>query len=337
MSVVSLSVRPWFESYRNTLPADIWEKPIKNCGYQTFSLSKDDVEEFISLNPQMPTFGFGLDKWFEDGNIGSEQFFELLRSKQIFYRRVIEYSASQKQWLTDKFSGKICIFNEMHPIDEAVFDELGITFINFFMPPVRFTKISKIQSVYSNCPEIMRRLRRYEYPGILYKFFALYLHLSSLNKIYRSNKVLQVPQNSCVLIGQCRFDYSKYDFDEKKFVQLGDYEEELTRLTQTYSKIYYTKHPHEVGFYDEELLQRLGIEIVEGIDTYSLMLNKNVQGVCALSSSMLTESRFFGKQEHRLFTNFVDMDKFIGITRHHIRSKSFWKAILGQPKNTESV
>jgi hypothetical protein len=328
MSIVSLSIPPWYEVYSSKRSPNIWEKPIEQSGYETFSLSVEEVNEFVSLNPKMTEFGFGLDQWFEKEKLGSEEFFKMLRSKQIYYRRVVEYSESQKTWLKNKFSGKICIFNEMHPMDEAIFDELGLTFINFFMPPVRFTKISKIQSVYSNSPVIMSKIRKYEYPRFLYSVFASWLHFSKIKRIYESNKVLRIPENSCVLIGQCRFDYSKYDFEAKRFVQLGDYEQELRALKNQYAKIYYTKHPHEVGFYDKELLERLGIEIVEGIDTYSLMLNKNIQGVCALSSSMLTESRFFGKQEHRLFTNFVDMNKFIGITRHHIRSKSFWKAVL---------
>lgn len=329
MPVVSLSVTPWYEVYSNEISCEIWEKPIRKCGFDTFSLSVRDVNEFISLNPQMTKFGFGLDEWFEKDKLGTDDFFKMLHSKQIYYRRVLDYSNEQKTWLKNKFSGKICVFNEMHPIDEAVFDELGLTFINFFMPPVRFTKISKIQSVYSNCPTIMKKLRKYEYPKFLYSFFASWLHFSKMKRIYESNEALKIPENSCVLIGQCRFDYSKYDFEEKRFVQLGDYEQQLWSLKKQYSKIYYTKHPHEVGFYDRDLLERLGVEIVEGFDTYSLMLNKNIKGVCALSSSMLTESRFFDKVEHRLFTNFVDMEKFIGVTRHHMRSASFWRYILG--------
>lgn len=76
------------------------------------------------------------------------------------------------------------------------------------------------------------------------------------------------------------------------------------------------------------MLESLDIEIIDGIDTYRLMLSKNITGVCALSSSMLTEARYFGKKEHRLFTNFVDMDKFINVTRNVIRSKYFWKDLL---------
>lgn len=152
-----------------------------------------------------------------------------------------------------------------------------------------------------------------------------YLKKASIKKL---KSEIALKKNSCLLIGQCRFDYSKYDFEMQRFMQLGDYTEELKLITETYENVYYTKHPHEKDFYDRELLESLGIEILDGIDTYTLMLSDEIKGVCALSSGMLTECRYFDKTEHRLFTNFVDIEKFTNITHRTLRSKSFWKNVL---------
>lgn len=328
MPIVSLSERPWFESYTDTIPKDMWEEAIRSCDFEVFKITKEEMREFIALNPKLTRFGLGLDDWFSEPKIHSDEFFSLLRDKQIFFRRVVEYSERQKQWIEEKFSGKICVFNEMHPMDEELFNELNITFINVFMPPIRFIKGSKIRAVYSNCPVVMGRIKKYEYPKLLCDMSAWWLGFSKRLSITKLKHSIMLKDNSCLLIGQCRFDYSKYDFEKQSFVQLGNYIEELKDITQRYEKVYYTKHPHEKGFYEQELLAGLGIEILDGVDTYSLMLSDEIKGVCALSSSMLTEARYFDKAEHRLFTNFVNIEKFTNITHRTLRSKSFWKHVL---------
>lgn len=178
MKKVSLTERPWFESYTDVTPKNMCEKAIDSCHVEVFKITKEEMKYFISLNSEVTRFGFGLDDWFTEGSVGSDEFFRLLKDKKIFYRRVLNYSDDQKLWIKEKFSGKICIFDEMHPMDEELFNELGITFINIFMPPIRFVKGSKIRSVYSNCSNIMERINKYEYPSFLCDLSAWWLLLS---------------------------------------------------------------------------------------------------------------------------------------------------------------
>lgn len=96
-----------------------------------------------------------------------------------------------------------------------------------------------------------------------------------------------------LIAGQDSVDRSIY-FDGK-FCQIDDYLRELDSLVGDFDRVLYKPHPaHRSQRVAEILGSRYGaIECAE-LNIYDLLANQDVDAVCAISSSVLTEAPFFG-------------------------------------------
>ena len=323
MKIVN-SLRPWFEIYdwESAAVVNFIEKYLNEA-------FKGDVVKFGS-NEHFEFQALG-DKCFPDFNLEwpideLEVRGKILR-RELWYRRLISFSDSQKDFLKEKFSGTLVVMNEMHPIDEDVFNELGIYYINIFSSPIRFTGFGSLRAVRSNHAGIQELLGSYRYSDFYVNLWASFLKFKFRFR-FNSKIKLKVKYNSVLIVGQCRFDYSKYDFQENKFYQLEDYKADVLNITSQYDSVYYTKHPLSKENYDSRFLDEIGAIVLNEVDTYSLIFSGRIKKVVGLSSSVLRECDYFDVPSVRLFGDFVDVDgKFINIKKSKLRSVGFWRRI----------
>lgn len=108
-----------------------------------------------------------------------------------------------------------------------------------------------------------------------------------------SFKELNLPENTAIIVGQTSIDRSV--IKNGKVVKLSDFERQIRKLVTKYNKVLFKPHPLE--------LEPLGIEVIKkyNIETtteniYDLLAQKNLTHVYGISSSVLYEAKFFGKE-----------------------------------------
>jgi len=327
------SSRPWFERYEWEEPTviDYLKAPLSRVvGGKVQGIEGVNHDEFIDL-------GDGVFSDFGGANnLGymtpSKSLESKIKTRELWYRRSIGYTEAQKDYLSDLYEDSLVIMHEMHPCDELIFNDLGIEYINVFMSPIRFCKFGSLRSLYSNNTRIAEYFKLHEYSAKKYQFWADYLKMTSLLSAGKVSK--RLPIDTCLIIGQCRFDYSKFDFSANRFVQLSDFESEVEAICTSHNKVVYTKHPLSESNYDKEILSKYNIEIISDISSYDLICSSRIKTVAALSSSVLKECEYLGKETHRFFTTFVDMDgKFTNVKRSKLKSESFWNGLLKYASN----
>ena len=204
----------------------------------------------------------------------------------------------------------------------------NINFINFCFHPYKL-----MDDIYflvnTNNQEVYEKINKYKLPNEVMQFRAIYWK-ERINRTASMAKKLK--KNSCLFVGQSLKDRSV--FDGEKFLSILDFKERLKELARKYSAIYYVPHPY--AEYDESIEKYLEhadyIYKISDVPTYHLLASDNIRKVVSLSSSVLYEAEFFGKEIEYLFRPLFDIDSdfgenaFISIYRDYF-CPSFWEDI----------
>lgn len=332
MKSLIISARPWFLGYSwfETDRIDFLDVTLKKTFGTQFvkELNFEDFQGYFELSDGKLTNFAPINDLYMSAS--DEELERLIKQRSLWYPRLLNYTESQIEMLKRVYADSLVIFKELHPCDEVFLDQNGISYINIFSSPVRFGSFGSYRAVYSNVKSIQDKISDFEVglSSLKIKLEVALLKIKYFFKNYCFNR-LRLKSNCAVIVGQCRFDYSKFSFIENRFVQLSDYEEKPELLVEEFDKIYYIPHPLSVDGYEDEFIKKLGIEKLEGIDTYQLLCSNKVKCIVGLSSSVLTEAELLGKRIERLFTNFVDIDShFKNIKKSTLKGKAFWKYCL---------
>lgn len=212
---------------------------------------------------------------------------------------------------------------------KQILTDLGVPFINFWFHSWKLFDDSFFM-INTNKKEIFDVLKQYQLPKYFFEFYANYW------KVWIQQKGLKpkgIKDNSIIFIGQTLRDKSI----EKngKFLNILDYKEKLQELSKIYSHIYYVPHPY-VSFnkdIEKYIKKTPYISKINNIPTYYLLASDKVKKVIGISSSVLYEAHFFGKEVEYLFQPLFNIDQkfeddtFISIYGDYFNPK-FWKDIL---------
>ena len=150
-----------------------------------------------------------------------------------------------------------------------------------------------------------------------------------------------IKDNSCIFIGQTLQDKSVEK--EGNFLNVTYFEEKLKELSEQYSKVYYVPHPHlgrkRKVIYD--FIKKCPyIELLENCSTYGLLASDKVKKVVAISTSVLYEAQYFGKEIEYLYKPLFNIDasfedhSYISIHEDYWNPK-FWADILSPVCNVK--
>jgi hypothetical protein len=209
--------------------------------------------------------------------------------------------------------------------------ELGITYVNFWFHPYKLLN-DAFFLVGTNSEAIYKKLENYRVPQARLRFYCRYYSHLAERKHFLDD--LAIEDNCCVFAGQTYKD--KSISNGTRYLNITDYPEKVAELARTYSRVYYVPHPSagrnpEV---DSFLSSTPGVEVLENVPTYYLLASPKVKKVVALSSSVLYEAHFFGKETEYLFKPLFKIDEefslnsFVSIYQDYF-SPSFWRDLFG--------
>ncbi len=116
----------------------------------------------------------------------------------------------------------------------------------------------------------------------------------------------------------------------KRYLDLLDFESEIKDLADQYNVLYFLKHPlmknDEFQAFHQKLQKINNIEYLQNENSYYLLAQPEIKMVAGISSSVLSESLYFGK-EIRYFYKPVIEKKYSRIYKSMFRL-SFWAKVF---------
>lgn len=260
--------------------------------------------------------------------------FSILGQTPDFYGWVHTYNKKQItdeeiNWVHRYFSDAFIVGFELSPYQQALFDAAGLTYVSMSIAPARFAQDLLVTLETNNQNALGKNsfLRWY--------FSDLRQVADLLSAKYIRYPSLKIQPKSALFCGQVNDDASL--IDGKRMVTLQEFLPDIFTLAEEHSELLVKCHPH--GRLDPvvvEALDRLpNVRYING-DIYQILAHDNLKTVSAISSSVLFESQFFGKQTRRFLKN--DFDFGDGADKYFFDKKiltpSFWEPFFNRSNYT---
>lgn len=203
-----------------------------------------------------------------------------------------------KHILPDSF----CLSYELPVWLKKMLEESKVPYIDFRIAPLRFARDLYI-AVNTNNALIDTRLAKFIVSSNEIKLEAALIESAMQIRTELNYPACSADQSVIVYIGQTEFDASLLN-EQGEFVRVADYAEQLKSYVGT-NKLVYKAHPWAKEFavkekqQIEEILQQ-NIELAE-YSVYQYLSMPNNTRFIGLSSSVLQEAEFFGKEAKVLF------------------------------------
>ena len=276
----------------------------------------------------------------KDLNFDRREFFNkslITDIKESYYIYDIAQIKKQSVEYLNEFVNKNCLIIgcELGEDIRNIFNNLNITFINFWFHPYKLFD-DMIFMMNTNNVDIFNILTKYKIPEEYFYFYADYYRLYIENNLFNDYKILD---NSVLFIGQTSIDVSVKKGNE--FLSILNFKDYIEKLSNDYSKIYYCPHPLEKDILEvNEYINSIDyVELINDIPTYFLLTSNKIKKVISISSSVLYEAKYSGKDVEYLYKPLFRIDEdfsintFISINNDYF-NPHFWSDILSPIMNT---
>ena len=212
--------------------------------------------------------------------------------------------------------------------------ENGINYINFWIHSFKlFDDIAFL--INTNNENIFKELQNYKIPKLKFQIYTDYwkANIFGNTRHIKPQYDAELEDNSVLFIGQTFKDKSVQK--DNKFLNILDFKDRLAELSKEYKKIYYSPHPFV--FASEEVDNYINsidyIEKIDNIPTYYLLSSEKIKKVISISSSVVYEAQYFGKETEYLYQPLFNIDgefglnTFISVIDDYYNPK-FWSKIL---------
>lgn len=182
---------------------------------------------------------------------------------------------------------------ELSRQSREVLTQAGLTYIDFWLHPVRFYD-DIFFAVSSNDEAIRERLGAWRLDSRLLTLRATEIGLRLIRG--HTPPFEKPPDNSALFIGQTLYD--KAVLHEGKMLGLLDYRQAFEALSARYSTVLYSRHPM-VHSGDGDILRYIrGLSFAQVVRTpsYFLLGTEQIHGVYSISSSVVHEATYFDKE-----------------------------------------
>lgn len=256
----------------------------------------------------------------------------LLYDGEILYK-----NANCLKYLHKFVKDSIVIGFELSEALVAMLNKLEITYIDTTIHPVRYLD-DIFLAFRTNNPDIFKELQKYMLCEDIF-YIQANLHKATMSKM----QGLKFDDTTALIVGQTVADRSLiYD---KKIVSLLDYKDKIKELSNKYPFICYKRHPFASN--DDEILdylKTLPFVKILNLNIYHLLYHESISKICGISSSVIYEAQFFGKETEYFYKNpfkFINSEEndfnqmsYIPIFNDYFNPQ-FWSAILSPVIKTE--
>ncbi len=222
---------------------------------------------------------------------------------------------------------------EMSKMQIATLNQMGISYIDLVLHPVRFAQ-DILHAARTNDPAIHEVLARCHFDSSV-------IHESAgelMAKICRIPKTVKTPMDTAVLLGQVWTDRA-VSKPEGGFYKLDDYLHEISEIVNKHAAVIYKPHPYEYVSGDKSQICQVFKSIsTTDLNYYMLLCQPSVTSVYGLNSSGLYEANFFGRTaKYMIAPQYVFNDEAQGesihlgefVTLSEIWTQSyFWNRII---------
>ena len=186
----------------------------------------------------------------------------------------------------------LVVYHEIPDIFMAIHNKLAIPYLDVLVHPIRFSD-DHFWGMRTNSPQIFDKLRK----------FAVDPHIFHIQangiKAIAAHSPLEIEANSALLIGQTLVD--KALISNGRCLSLKDFYGEIHKLGNDFNKVYFKPHPHlQNDSSQKNYLAEFPFVQYINANAYKLLAHDNISKVIAISSSILEEAPFFGKQVSHL-------------------------------------
>lgn len=195
-----------------------------------------------------------------------------------------------------------------------------VPLVDIWVHPVRFMN-DLVFGVRSN----FTHLRQFAIEDYKIKYAAKFLQAGLTH-----HGMFSIPDNCIMFVGQLTADKSV--LKDGKYYHIRDFRDEIREMVRDYERVIFAPHP-----FSTEDPDHLARELFNGakewgvvprnFNTYRVMSDYRIKKVAGLSSSMLCEAKYFGKEVHAFLPCWWE-DGFIPVDVKTFLSLEFWRKIL---------
>ena len=215
---------------------------------------------------------------------------------------------------------------------KEILDRLNYTYIDIWLHPVRFMD-DILFAFKSNNKSIMDKLFNHKVDD---DYFYLYANKTKI-KFNKQNPDSGIKENSALFVGQMYTD--KSIFKNGLMTNITHFKSEFEDLCNNYSTVYYARHPYikqDLPEVTEFLNSFTNVEIAT-LSSYEYLSSPNVSKICGISSSVVSEAKYFNKNTEFFLGPNVPYgntkNDFISIYNEFV-SPHFWSDILSNVVDT---
>ena len=216
---------------------------------------------------------------------------------------------------------------ELTHVTRELLSVIGVRYLDIWVSPIRFYR-DVFFEMGSNCDRINQWLCLHALPEE-----RLWQAASDL--VSYTNDFLQMPKvkaNSLLVVSQLAEDKSVAC--NGRFMCLSDFQEEVFGMASKHDHTYFLKHPKASELSFIQSIRPFSVSpcfsALRGTSIYSLLASPNIITVAGISSSVMAEAKFFGKNYLYLFRPVIpDSYKHIYESAY---SLGFWCGVLGLPR-----
>lgn len=192
-----------------------------------------------------------------------------------------------EQYLLKTFQNAFIIGFELPVILRKFFIRNEIGYINLIDYPIRFLDDTLV-GLSTNHSDIFAVIKPYQCEEE-----GFYIH-AALAKIKLHGSGNKIEKDSAVFFGQTSLDLSLYK--EGNCLNVLDFEEEILAIAKSHKKFYFKLHPYAgpISGTLNDFITKHNIELISN-NAYELLSNDKVKTVVSISSSVLEEAKYFGK------------------------------------------
>lgn len=240
------------------------------------------------------------------------------------------------QLLQETLSDSLLIGYELSEETRHILNRAGLTYIDIWLHPIRFLD-DNFFAFRSNDNNINNVLQSHHLSDEVYTLYADKLKIQSYMgwDRYKNGLDNNLKANSALFVGQTLTD--KAVCRNGTMLNVLNFKEEFTALTKQFSHVYFSRHPMIKGDDTAQLDFVLSHENTS-ITTepgYKLLCTDSIEHLTGVSSSLMYESKFFGKSFSYLYRPVLEI--FDNETQHgyfsifsKLHSPTFWKSALEQ-------
>lgn len=235
-------------------------------------------------------------------------------------------NAKSMEYIKNIFEDCLVIGYELSDKTKSILNKTGTPYIDIWLGPVRFLDDITF-NIGSNIDEVLKRIQDYRIDDDLITANAKLIKI----QFYRGfNRIkYYYPKGSALFAGQLTTD--KAILRDGKMLTVLDFKTEFSEICSKHTKVFYSRHPF-IKDQDLEVMKFVSkfhnVEILnKDIPTYSILSDENITKVFGISSSVIFESKFFGKEINYLYKPPFDFNEYTCISQC-LLFKTFWDHIL---------